>query len=84
MTWRRALSRYNSSKQPKPNYNKATLTKYLYEDPLGTDGDLSILKKMIETDYGVAVNLSTTFKNKLKDKMNAYIDSILNNDDDWR
>jgi len=39
---------------------------------------------MIETDYGVAVNLSTTFKNKLKDKMNAYIDSILNNDDDWR
>lgn len=81
--WRRALTRYSVSKKKKPNFNKATLQKYLYNEPLGLDKDLSLLKKMVEDDYLITLSLPEDFRTKLEAKMCTYIESILENNDKW-
>lgn len=82
-TWRRALTRYNVSKKKKPNYTKIVLKKFLYKEPLGLKEDINLLKKMVEDDYQVKLHLPPNFGRILEKKMDAYIDSILENNDDW-
>lgn len=81
--WRRQLTKYNNSKMGKPNYNKPTLRKYLYEEPLGTNEDIAILKKMIEDDYGIKIKIPVYYKPMLIKYIETFSDSVLNNDDTW-
>jgi ribosomal protein L29 len=82
-TWRRNLTRCNNSKAKKPNYNKATLKQYLFKEPLGTKADLDILKKILEDEYSLQIKTIPDLASKLEKKMDAYIDSILKNNDNW-
>lgn len=82
--WRKFLTRYNQSKMNKPNYNTVTLKKYLYLEPLGTEQDLEILKKIIEEDYKTKIKLDKNIHKKLETLIDAYIKSILQNNDSWK
>ena len=82
--WRKYLTRYNQSKMNKPNYNTATLKKYLYAEPLGTMQDLETLKKIVEDDYKHKIKLDKNTPKKLEKYIDAFIKSVLQNDDDWK
>jgi hypothetical protein len=81
--WRKALSRYNVSKAKSPNYNKVTLKKYLYQDPLGTTADRELLHQIIKTDYDINFKLPANLEKKLENFVTIYIESILKNNDNW-
>lgn len=82
-SWRKALSRYNVSNTKTPNYNKATLKKYIYEEPLGDTEDIRVLHKIIEEDYNIKIDMPANFPSRLKKVMDAFIESILKNEDIW-
>jgi len=82
--WRKSLTRYNQSKMKQPNYNAATLKKYLYSEPLGTEQDIETLKKIVEENYKKKVKLDKDINKKLEDFIDSYIKSILQNNDSWK
>jgi len=84
VSWRKQLTRYNQSKMKSLNYNTVTLKKYLYLEPLGTDQDLAVLKKMVELDYSVSINLPNNIHKLLEKKIDLYIESVFENNDNWR
>ena len=82
--WRKSLTRYNQSKMSRPNYNAATLKKYLYTEPLGTEQDVETLKKIVEEDYKNKIKLDKNIHKKLEKYVDSYITSILQNNDNWK
>lgn len=75
--WRKTLTSYNKPKTKQSNYSKTVLLKHLYVDPLGTLGDLEILKKQHKLD----VEITKEDRNKLKKLTELFIDCILDNND---
>lgn len=82
-SWRKALSRYNVAKTKNPNFNKPTLKKYIYIEPLSSYADRKLLHQMVKADYDIDVKMPSNIEQKLEKITDLYIESILNNNDDW-
>ena len=82
-SWRKALSRYNVAKTKTPNFNKSTLKKYLYQEPLSSYADRKLLHQIVKVDYNIEIKMPSNLEQKLEKTMALYIDSILNNNDNW-
>jgi len=82
-SWRKSLSRYNVAKTKNPNFNKPTLKKYLYQEPLSSYADRKLLHQIIKNDYDMDIKMPSNIEKILEKSMDLYIESILANNDAW-